>query len=205
VGSTRGPMRVVAIGASTGGPPALQHILGRLPGTLNASLVVAQHMPERFTQAFAERLDRAVGFHVRQAEHGDVLERGTMLLAPGGRQMELVLECGQVRVNVREPESTEVYVPCINALLRSVAKVVGESALGIILTGMGRDGSEGLAEIKDAGGSTLVEAESTAVVYGMPAEAIETGRVDAVLPLDEIPGAIIDYVIAGSLPRSANR
>lgn len=200
-----GPMRVVAIGASTGGPPALQRILGSLPTALNAALVVAQHMPERFTGAFAERLDRCVAFRVRHAEDDDALERGTMLLAPGGSNMRIYRDGGRLRVRVAPPPEGQVYIPSIDALLSSVAEVAGARALGVVLTGMGRDGREGISAIKDEGGATLVESESTAVVYGMPSEAIETGKVDMIRPLDEIPRAIIDHVRAGSLPKAAGR
>ncbi len=202
-GRPRGPMKVVAIGASTGGPPALQHILGRLPTNLNAAMVVAQHMPERFTQAFAERLDRSVGFQVRHAEDNDVLERGTMLLAPGGRQMEIVRDGGRFRARVSLARKGDVYVPSIDALLCSVARAAGNRSLGIILTGMGRDGRDGIRAIKEAKGATLVESDDTAVVHGMPAEAIATGMVDMVLPLDEIPGVIIEHASVGALPLAA--
>jgi two-component system, chemotaxis family, protein-glutamate methylesterase/glutaminase len=201
----RGPMRLVGLGASTGGPPALQHILGLLPGHLNAAVVVAQHMPARFTQAFAERLDRSASLTIRQAEEGDVLERGLVLLAPGGRQMEVIHDGARLKVALHERGDTDVYVPSIDTLFTSLAEVGGDRALGVVLTGMGRDGRAGIAAIKDAGGSTMVESETTAVVYGMPAEAVETGRVDRILPLDEIPRAIIDYVAEGALPAGGSR
>ncbi len=197
-----GPLTVVAIGASTGGPPALQHILGRLPVELNIAMVIAQHMPERFTLAFAERLDKSVPFTVREAASDDLLERGQVLIAPGGQQMRVVNHGGEMKIRLGAPEERDLYVPSIDTLLKSVAEAAESCALGIVLTGMGRDGSQGIAAIKEAGGATMVESESTAVIYGMPAEAVASGKVDQVLPIDEIPSAIIDHVVGSSLHRA---
>ncbi len=182
---------LIAIGASTGGPPAIQHILNRLPPELDAGLVVSQHMPPRFTAAFAKRLDRGSAFRVSEAGHGDLIERGTVLLAPGGKHMECVREGSRLRVELQAPKEEDVYVPSVDALLASAAEVAEENVMGIVLTGMGRDGREGVCAIKSKGGVTIAESDSTAVVYGMPAQAIETGKVDQVLRLDEMPAAIV--------------
>jgi two-component system chemotaxis response regulator CheB len=198
-------LRVIAIGASTGGPPALQHILGTLPPDFPAALVIAQHMPERFTTAFAARLDRGSALEVLEAQDGDVLAAGRALLAPGGRQMTVSLAGGVARARVLPPAAGDTYIPSVDDLFRSVAALSGDRAMGLVLTGMGRDGREGIVTLKQAGGVTVAESEATAIVHGMPKEAADTGCVDRVLPLEEISEALVAFALKGRLPTSRGR
>ncbi|MDF1565822.1 MAG: chemotaxis response regulator protein-glutamate methylesterase [Deltaproteobacteria bacterium] len=197
--------RVIAIGASTGGPPALQHILSSLPADFPAAVVVAQHMPERFTEAFAARLDRTCEVEVREAADGDLLLPGRVLLAPGGKQMSVSLVEGQARAKVGPAADGSTYVPSVDELFLSVAALCADRAMGLILTGMGRDGREGIIMLKKAGGTTVAESEETAIVHGMPKEAADTGCVDRVLPLEEITAAILAFARTGRLPASGSR
>lgn len=199
------PMRVVAIGASTGGPPALQHIIATLPAQLGAAIVIAQHMPARFTHAFALRIDRASNIHVREAEAGDVLEIGTALLAPGGKRMEVVRSGGRPRVVLMHETDHDAYVPSVDALFSTVARIAGTQAMGVVLTGMGRDGRVGVERISEAGGVVIAESEATAIVYGMPKVAMATGFVQAEVPLYDIARYITQFAEDGTLPGSQGR
>jgi two-component system chemotaxis response regulator CheB len=190
------PSGVVAIGASTGGPQAVQRLLVALPGTLPAAIVVAQHMPERFTAAFAERLGRTTPFSVQEARAGDVVAAGRVLVAPGGRILEVARDGGgTLRAAVLDPDpaAPRQHSPSVDRLFESVARAVGPRACGVVLTGMGQDGREGSRAIRRAGGVTLAESQETAVVYGMPQAAAEGGAVDEVLPLGAIPERIVRF------------
>ena len=177
---------LVAIGASTGGPSALQTVFSSLPGQVPAAFVVSQHMPAGFTRAFAERLGRNSQLAVKEAEAGDRVEPGHVLIAPGGYNMTVQNLSGEVRVKT-EPRSQEhKYVPSVNELFCSAAQVYGPRLLAVVLTGMGNDGRDGIIAVKEAGGRTLAESERTAIVYGMPREAQLTQKVDRVADLDEI-------------------
>jgi two-component system chemotaxis response regulator CheB len=190
-------LRVACLGASTGGPPALQRILTDLPGNLPMAVLVAQHMPERFTRAFAERMAKLADFRVAEAEDGQPLAVGRAYVAPGGRHLSLERSrsgAAPGRLRVTEPKPGERrYCPSIDLLFESAAGVLGDRVCGVVLTGMGSDGREGLGRIKRAGGLTLAESEETAVVYGMPREAIAAGRVDEVLPLDAIAARLVRF------------
>ncbi len=188
--AARGP-RVALLGASTGGPTAVQQILAALPGDLPLAVVVAQHMPARFTPAFAARLDRASAFSVAEAQGGEGLVEGRCLVAPGGKSVELIREKGVARVRVRHDTEAERYVPSVDLLFASAAAALGSRALGVILTGMGDDGRDGLREIRRLGGRTIAESAETAVVFGMPKAAIDAGGVEQVLSLPEIIRTII--------------
>lgn len=201
----RGPTPIVAIGASTGGPPALQQILSALPPDLHLAMVIAQHMPARFTRAFAERLDRSSALHVTEAEPGDRLEAGRAFVAPGGRRTEVVARGGELILEVGEEPEPSNYTPSIDVLFESLALAAGPRVVAVVLTGMGRDGREGVVRIQAAGGRVFAESEETAVVYGMPKEAADTGCVDRVLPLREIPRALAAALAEGSLPASRGR
>jgi two-component system chemotaxis response regulator CheB len=185
---------VVAIGTSTGGPPALQAIIPRLPDHLAAPLLVVQHMPPGFTRSLAERLDQRSRLRVREAEDGEVLTAGTVLVAPAGRHMKVRRREGQVRIWLDEEPRGALHRPAIDVLMSSVAKVFGRRVLGVLLTGMGADGVEGLRAIRAAGGRTLAESEDSAVIYGMPKAAVEAGVVDQTVTLarmaDEIVAAV---------------
>jgi two-component system chemotaxis response regulator CheB len=187
-----GNYRCVVIAASTGGPPALQQVLAALPASLPATVLIAQHMPEGFTKMFAERLDRIVGLQVREAEGGEELVPGMVLLAPGGRNLAVQPGLGgRFFSRVEAPAPTDRYVPSADRLLASAAAAYGKRLVAAVLTGMGDDGASGTRAVRDAGGLTIAEAEETCVVFGMPREAIRTGAVQQVLPLPEI-GAFID-------------
>jgi two-component system chemotaxis response regulator CheB len=186
------PRRVVAIGASTGGPQALQRLLSELPPDVPAGFVVAQHMPERFTAAFAERLSRKTPFSVQEAASGDVVATGRVLVAPGGRDLEVRRDAaGTLRAEVVAAGGGPS--PSVDRLLVTVAQALGPRACGVVLTGMGQDGRAGVGAIRRAGGLTLAESEQTAVVYGMPHAAAESGSLDELLPLDRIADRIARF------------
>ena len=182
--------RLVAIGTSTGGTQALEAVLRRMPATA-AGIVIVQHMPERFTAMFAERLNSLCEIEVREARHGDRVIPGLALIAPGGKHMMLARSGAQYRVEVVDGPLINRHRPSVDVLFRSCAKFAGKNAVGVIMTGMGDDGARGLKEMHDAGSATIAEDESTCVVFGMPKEAIRLGAVDRVLPLDEIAAAIL--------------
>lgn len=188
---------VVAIGASTGGPPALSQILSQLSEDLPASLVVSQHMPPGFTRAFAERLNKVSRLKVREARDGEVVRRGEVLITPGGHHLTFRKEGRRVVTRLREGKDGERYVPSVDIMFTSVADIWGEKALGVVLTGMGSDGRDGVLRIKDRGGYVLTESEETCVVFGMPEVAISTGRVDEVLSLYDIGQRINEYCRKG--------
>ncbi len=187
------PAGVVAIGASTGGPPAIQRLLSALPGDLPLAFVVAQHMPERFTAAFAERLARTTPFVASEAAGGDVVAAGRVLVAPGGRHLEVRRGTdGVLRAAVLLPAALPAvkYCPSADVLFASVARAAGSRACALVLTGMGQDGRAGVRVVKGAGGLTLAESQDTAVVYGMPQAAAESGSVDEVLALPALAARI---------------
>jgi len=175
---------VVAIGSSTGGPPALQRILSSFREALPLAIVISQHMPAGFTRTFAERLNRLSVFDVKEALDGDVVWPGRVLIAPGGHNMVFEKSSGSVVVRVKRPAAADRYIPSVDAMFASCADVFGSRTLAVVLTGMGNDGSRGVRAVKNAGGQVLAESESSAVVYGMPKEAVSTGVVDKIVPLD---------------------
>lgn len=183
------PARVAVIGASTGGPQALLHLLGRLPGDLPLGILVAQHMPERFTRPFAERLGRGTRFSVQEASDGDLVAEGRVLVAPGGRHLVVRRDAGgalRAAILPVDPRDPSRYVPSVDRLFESAARALGPRASAVVLTGMGNDGSAGAAAIRAAGGRVLAESERSAMVYGMPLAAKEAGAVDELLDLEAI-------------------
>lgn len=188
--------RIVAIGTSTGGTQALEAVLTRLPA-VSPGIVIVQHMPERFTAMFAERLNGLCKIEVREARHGDRVMPGRALIAPGGKHMMLARSGAQYTVEVIDGPLVNRHRPSVDVLFRSCAKFAGRNALGVIMTGMGDDGARGLKEMHEAGARTVAEDESTCVVFGMPKEAIRLGGVDEVLPLDRIPAAILQSARGG--------
>lgn len=180
---------VVAIGASTGGPQALEAILTQLPAETPAILIV-QHMPEKFTAAFAQRLDSICRISVNEAQDMDAVLPGRALVAPGGRHMALVRDGAGYAVRVRRGPMVNHHCPSVDVLFRSVADHAGARALGILLTGMGGDGALGLKQMQEAGARTVAQDEATCVVFGMPREAIKLGAADQVLALPRIAGEI---------------
>jgi two-component system chemotaxis response regulator CheB len=185
----RVPTQVVAIASSTGGPSALLHIFGKLQATTGAAYLVAQHMPDKFTRTFAERLDKRGPVQTAEATEGDLVGSGTGFVCPGRKCMELVQPSGVMKLRVGPAPATDRYVPSADRLLRSIA-VLGPRAVGVILTGMGDDGVAGARAIRDAGGIVIAESQETAVVNGMPGAAVRAGVVTEVLPLP----AIGDYL-----------
>lgn len=182
---------LVVIGASTGGPSSLRRILGKLTDDLPYGIVVAQHMPARFTKAFAERLDREFPLSVREAEHGELIRAGEVIISPGGCHTE-VRPCAKgFETTVAPAEPGERYIPSVDRLFSSAADAAGSRVLALILTGMGSDGAMGVQYVKIHGGRTLAEHESTAVVFGMPRVAIATGAVETVLPLEAIASRLM--------------
>ena len=184
--------QLVAIGTSTGGTQALEAVLTKLPATC-LGIVIVQHMPEKFTAMFAERLNGLCKLEVREAMNGDRIMPGRALIAPGGRHMMLRRSGAQYYVEVADGPLVNRHKPSVDVLFRSVAQVAGRNALGVIMTGMGDDGARGMKEMHDAGARTVAEDESTCVVFGMPKEAIKLGGVDRIVPLDAIPAEIIAY------------
>ncbi|WP_024301650.1 chemotaxis response regulator protein-glutamate methylesterase [Pseudogulbenkiania sp. MAI-1] len=191
-GMVRTTERIVAIGTSTGGTQALEAVLTRLPAVC-PGIVIVQHMPERFTAMFAERLNKLCQVEVREARQGDRVIPGRALIAPGGKHMLLARSGAQYTVEIREGPLVNRHRPSVDVLFRSCAKFAGRNALGVIMTGMGDDGARGLKEMKEAGARTIAEDESTCVVFGMPKEAIALGGVDEVIPLDRIATVIEHY------------
>ena len=181
--------RIVAIGTSTGGTQALEAVLTALPVD-TPGVVVVQHMPEKFTAMFAQRLNSLCKIEVREARSGDRVLPGLALIAPGGRHMMVKRNGAQYVVDVVDGPLVNRHKPSVDVLFRSVAKCAGHNALGIIMTGMGDDGARGLKEMRDAGAHTLAEDESTCVVFGMPKEAIRLGGAAEVLPLTRMAEGI---------------
>ena len=180
------PRHVVAIASSTGGPSALLEIFGKIPPTSTAGIVVAQHMPDKFTRTFAERLDRRGAVRTSEAQDGERLAKLTGFVCPGRQCMEVLQNGVELRIVVGAPKTDDRYVPSADRLLKSVALAAGPRAIGVILTGMGDDGVEGARAIRDAGGLVIAESQETAVVNGMPGAAVRAGIPQKVLPLPQI-------------------
>lgn len=184
--------RIVAIGTSTGGTQALEQILTGLP-RLSPGIVIVQHMPEKFTTAFAQRLDRLCVIDVREAQHGERVLPGTALIAPGGKHMLLRRSGAQYIVEVVDGPLVSRHRPSVNVLFRSVAQTAGANAMGLLLTGMGDDGASGLLEMRQSGAHTVAQDEASCVVFGMPKEAIKRGAAHEVLPLHAMRERIVSY------------
>jgi two-component system chemotaxis response regulator CheB len=181
--------RIVAIGTSTGGTQALEHILTKLPLACSG-LVIVQHMPAQFTAEFAKRLNSICAIEVKEAVDGDRVIPGRALIAPGGRHMVLKRSGAYYFVEIMDGPAVSRHRPSVDVLFRSTAKAAGRNALGIIMTGMGDDGAKGLKEMRDAGSPTIAQDEQSCVVFGMPKEAIKLGAAEHVLPLNQIHLAI---------------
>ena len=184
--------QVVAIGTSTGGTQALEAVLTKLPATC-LGIVIVQHMPEKFTAMFSERLDSICQIEVREATNGDRVIPGRALIAPGGRHMMLKRNGAQYVVEVADGPVVNRHKPSVDVLFRSAAKYAGANALGIIMTGMGDDGARGMKEMHDAGARTIAQDEASCIVFGMPKEAIKLDAVNQIVALDQIPAAIVNF------------
>ncbi len=186
---------IVAIGTSTGGPRALQHILSRIPKDFPVPILIAQHMPAAFTGPFAERLNQLSAIEVKEAEHGEPVRKGVAFIAPGSGHMGITrTKITETLINISEDNGTYIYKPSVDMLMLSVVEHYSGQVLGVILTGLGSDGANGMREIKNKGGMTIAESRETCVVYGMPKAVVEAGIADKVSPLDEIAGEIVNSV-----------
>jgi two-component system chemotaxis response regulator CheB len=183
--------RVVAIGASTGGTEAIKQVLMALPDNA-PGVVIVQHMPRGFTASFADRLDQLCLIRVQEARDGDGVEPGLALVAPGGRHMVLRRRGPRYSVVVKDGPPVHHQRPSVDVLFHSVARQAGADAVGVLLTGMGRDGAQGLRAMHEAGATTFAQDEASCVVFGMPREAVKLDAADAVVPLDEIPHCMLD-------------
>ena len=181
--------RFTAIGTSTGGTQALEFVLSSLPRTC-PGLVVVQHMPEKFTAAFAQRLDRICQIEVREGQTGDRVIPGRAIIAPGGKHLVVKRSGAQYVVEVVAAPPVNRHCPSVDVLFRSCAKFAGRNAVGVIMTGMGDDGARGLLEMHQAGARTMAQDEESCIVFGMPKEAIKLGAADRVVPLAQIPELI---------------
>jgi two-component system, chemotaxis family, protein-glutamate methylesterase/glutaminase len=192
-----GRRRLVAIGASTGGPVALEQILAAFPAD-GPAVVLVQHMPAGFTAAFARRLDGRCALAVREAADGDDVRPGVALIAPGGRHMVLVRGRSGLRVALRDGPAVHFQRPAVDVLFHSVASMAGSAAVGVLLTGMGADGASGMLAMRNAGAHTIAQDEETSVVYSMPREAVRFGGACEVLPLPRIAGAALTATVASA-------
>jgi two-component system chemotaxis response regulator CheB len=195
------PRQLILIGASTGGTEAVKSVLTRLPAEL-PGICIVQHIPPIFSRTFAERLNECCALEVREAAHGDEVRPGTALIAPGDYHMAVEWSGSGYRVKLRQDPPIHFTRPAVDMLFNSAAQCAGRHAVGVLLTGMGRDGAQGMQQLKAAGGINLAQNEATCVVYGMPRAAVELGVVDRVLPLDHIPHAII-HALRENTPQSA--
>jgi two-component system chemotaxis response regulator CheB len=183
--------KIIAVGASTGGVEALKILLMGLPADC-PSILITQHMPPRFTAAFAERLNRECAMTISEAVNGEPIEPGHVYIAPGSHHLELARHSGRYICQISDGAPVSGHRPSVDVLFRSVAKVAGRKAVGVILTGMGKDGAEGLLELRTAGATTLGQDEHSSLIYGMPRAAFERGGVMRQFPLTQMADAILD-------------
>ena len=184
------PARIVVIGVSTGGPNALQYLFSQLPADFAGSILVVQHMPDGFTNLFARRLDETCPMRVKEAQSGDLLTAGRVLICPGNRHMKVKrLPLGNVAV-LNEDAPVNGHRPSVDVLFRSVAEEFGPEVIAVLMTGMGEDGAQGLGEVRAAGGLTIAQDQESCVVYGMPKAAIERGYAMRVVSLQDLPNAL---------------
>lgn len=187
---------MLVIGASTGGPPAIREILATLPHSFPVPIVVCQHMPVGFTATMAQRLNGCSSLEVKEASDGDMVTPGRVLVAPSGKQLHFVERRGgfvTVRLDLRPPDTP--HIPSVDVVMKSAADVFGDRVIGVLLTGMGADGAEGLLAMREAGAYTIAESESSAVVWGMPRAAVEMGAAEDVLHYRRVPRALLDRVL----------
>lgn len=194
--------KIIAIGTSTGGTEALRYVLPRLPRNC-PGIVIVQHMPKGFTESFAQSLDRDSEIDVKEAADGDTVIPGRALVAPGNSHLLLTRSGAVYQVRVKEGPHVNRHRPSVDVLFKSVAAYAGRNAVGVIMTGMGNDGAAGLKLMHDAGAPTIAQDEESCVVFGMPREAIKLGAADQILPLDQIPAAIIAAVESDAATKAA--
>jgi two-component system chemotaxis response regulator CheB len=196
--SNQEPTKIVSIGVSTGGPHALQYVFSQLPADFSGSILVVQHMPENFTEMFARRLDETCALRVKEAQSGDLLMPGRVLICPGSRHLKVKrLPLGNVALLSDEPR-IRGHRPSADVLFRSAAEEFGPQAVAVLMTGMGDDGAEGLGEVKAAGGMTIAQSEESCVVYGMPKAAVERGYAMRVVALEAMASTLMAQCAAES-------
>lgn len=188
--------KVIAIGASTGGTEAITRIITSFPPN-TPGVAIVQHMPAGFTKAFSERLNTLATMEVKEAEEGDRVMPGRVLIAPGGFHMRVIRSGGIYKARIQSGEKVCGHCPSVEVLMLSVAEYVGSNAVGVMLTGMGRDGADGMLAMKKAGARTLAQDEATSVVFGMPKEAYDRGGAERLVPLDDIAPAVIEILGGG--------
>ena len=182
---------VVGIGVSTGGPPAVQRILAEMEPGFPGSIFIAQHMPGAFTTAFAKRLNDCSALEVKLAEHGERVRRGCVYVAPGGSHLQIKQKGSHLDIDIASEPAQTLYKPSVNILIESLARAVGKRSLGVILTGMGNDGLEGVRSLKAKQGRALAQSDASCVVYGMPRSIVEAGLADEVVELEEMSRSIV--------------
>jgi two-component system chemotaxis response regulator CheB len=190
---TKTTNKVVAIGASTGGTQALERVLKSLPGNA-PGIVIVQHMPEKFTKSFADRLNELCDIEVKEAVDGDRVTPGKAMIAPGNQHMVLRRSGATYYVQVKNGPLVKRQRPSVEVLFNSVAKYAGNNSIGVILTGMGSDGADGMLKMKESGAATIAQDENSCIVFGMPKEAIKMGGVDKILPLDKISQGVLNLI-----------
>jgi two-component system chemotaxis response regulator CheB len=188
--------KIIAIGASTGGTCAIERLLGFMPPNVNGTVIV-QHMPARYTRTYAQRLDSLLPMDIKEANNRDRLDRGKVLVAPGGRHLHIAKDHRGYYVQLQNGPPVKHQRPSIDMFLNSVAKTVASNAIGILLTGMGSDGADGLLAMRQAGAFTVAQDEATSLVFGMPAAAIKLGAVKVVASLDDIPDIVLSRLKSG--------
>jgi len=181
----------VAIAASTGGPQSLLKVFPKFPEDLGAAVLLVQHMPPGFTKSFAKRLDSVSKINVKEAEHGEVVEENWGYVAPGGYHMEVELRNGKPVITLNQKPKIHGVRPAADPMMKTAAEVFGWRTVGVVMTGMGRDGAEGIVAIKKKGGITIAQDKETSIIFGMPKAAIETGMVDYIVPLDRIADTVV--------------
>jgi two-component system chemotaxis response regulator CheB len=195
--------KVVVIGASTGGTEAIKEVLTRLPAGL-PGICIVQHIPPVFSKAFSERLNECCEFEVREAAPGDEVRPGTALIAPGDYHMVVEWDVNCYRVRLRQDPPIHFTRPAVDMLFNSAAKAAGRHALGVILTGMGRDGAQGMQQLRAAGAINLAQNEETCVVYGMPKAAVDLGVVDRSVALNLMPHAMLQALRERAITKAEN-
>ncbi|WP_053957417.1 protein-glutamate methylesterase/protein-glutamine glutaminase [Inediibacterium massiliense] len=186
--------KIVAIGTSTGGPRALQDVIPYLPKNIPASILIVQHMPAGFTKSLADRLNNLSEIHVKEAENGDVLQAGCAYIAPGGYHLRVVKDQAILKIHLSKDDLVSGHRPSVNAMMNSLAELKLNNLVGVIMTGMGADGAEGMKNIKEQNGYTIAQNEETCVVYGMPKSAVNLGCIDQIVSLQDIATTITKIV-----------
>lgn len=187
--------QIVAIGISTGGPKTLFSMMPKIPANFPGTILIAQHMPEKFTQSFANRLHETCNLHVKEAEHGETIMTGHIYIAPGGKHMKVVRQKDDLKVKIIATKSIDTsYVPSVDVLFSSLLESMGKHWIGVILTGMGNDGAAALTRLYRMGGHTIAQSEESSIVYGMPKQVIEMGGAEFILDDQEISSKIVELM-----------